>query len=71
MPNYGFSEYMRKCRRCGIIYRTSARCGRICPECTKPNGGMLNFSEKYVVRGKLTELALERMGSNIRGEKNE
>jgi hypothetical protein len=64
MPNYGFTKYMRKCRRCGIIYRTSARCGRFCPECIKPCGCNQTPKERYVQHGTLTELALKRMRCN-------
>jgi len=67
----GFDIYMRRCRRCGILYRTNSRCSKVCPDCYKPMGGAREQVEVYVRCGTLTDLALERIGGTVRGVKNE
>jgi len=59
MPNYGYDIYMRRCRRCNNIYRTSGRCSKVCPNCVKPLGGKRNTSNVFVRNGKFTELAFK------------
>ena len=47
-----FSSYVRFCKRCGEIYRTHAKTGRICEKCVKPNRGvkmkLSEFKEKML-----------------------
>ena len=34
-----YQYYMRNCRRCGKVYKTPAKHGRICTNCEKPKFG--------------------------------
>lgn len=32
------TPYMRRCCRCGDVFRTWSKCGKVCPDCFKPTG---------------------------------
>lgn len=34
-----FSRYMKQCRRCSSIFRTTARTAKICEDCSMQRGG--------------------------------
>jgi len=42
MPKGRGYPYMRRCRRCGKIYKTTAKFGRYCPNCRLNHTSVLN-----------------------------